>query len=147
MSEYCTDTINKTVASVLEGGNSSETIPSCVTLETYKETHIFIPVDITEEVIELVARKLLGGSGLGGTGSESLQVCIMKFGEDITRLHTNVETFVEWLANGSLHWGEYCAFMPGRQIAPDKNPGVCPVGVGETWRRIFANIGIKVTVP
>ena len=32
-------------------------------------------------------------------------------------------------------------------IVIDKQPGVRPVGVGETWRRIFAKIVLKVTVP
>ena len=37
--------------------------------------------------------------------------------------------------------------MSGRLIALDKQPGVRLVGVGETWRRLFANIVIKVTGP
>ena len=38
-----TVTINKTVASVLEGKHTSETIPSCATLETYEDTPILFP--------------------------------------------------------------------------------------------------------
>ena len=34
--------------------------------------------------------------------------------------------------------------MSGWMVALDKQPGVRPVGVGETWRRIFANIVLKV---
>ena len=37
--------------------------------------------------------------------------------------------------------------MSGRLIALDKQPGVRPVGVGETWRRLFAKIILKVTGP
>ena len=37
--------------------------------------------------------------------------------------------------------------MLGRLIAIDKQPGVRPVVVGETWWRLFANIVINVTVP
>ena len=37
--------------------------------------------------------------------------------------------------------------MSGRLIALDKQPGVRPVGVGETWRRIFVNIVLKVMGP
>ena len=36
--------------------------------------------------------------------------------------------------------------MYGRMIFLDKQPGVRPVGVGETWRHIFANIVLKVNV-
>ena len=72
LSEDHTGTIKETVISVLEGKHPSKTIPSCATLETYKETHIFNSVDITEEAVESVARKLSGSSGPGGTDSESL---------------------------------------------------------------------------
>ena len=48
-------TINETPVSVLEGKHSSKTIPPCDTLETYKATPIFIPVNITEESVESVA--------------------------------------------------------------------------------------------
>ena len=34
--------------------------------------------------------------------------------------------------------------MSGRLIVLDKHPGVRPLGVGETWRRLCANILLKV---
>ena len=37
--------------------------------------------------------------------------------------------------------------MSGRLIALDKQPGIRPVGVGETWRRLMAKCLIKVTGP
>ena len=37
--------------------------------------------------------------------------------------------------------------MSVRLIVIDKQPGVCPVGVGETWRRLFSDIVLKVRVP
>ena len=48
---------------------------------------------------------------------------------------------------GARPGASYCEFMPGRLIAIDKQPGVRPVGFGETWRRLFAKIVLKVTVP
>ena len=102
----------------------------------YKRTGIcflFVTVKITEEAVKSVARKRLGGSGPGGTESDVLQGCILKFGDDTTRLHTTVETFVDWLANEAPPWAAYCAFMSGRLIALDKQPGVRLVGIGETW--------------
>ena len=53
-------TINETAVSVLEGKHTSKTIPSYAALETYKETPIFILVDITEEAVESVAQKTFG---------------------------------------------------------------------------------------
>ena len=128
-----TGTINETVTLGLEEKNLSKKILSCATLETYEDTPIFIPVKILEEAVELVARKILGSSGPGGTDSESLQVWLLKFGENSTRLFTSVEIFVDWLSNGSPPWEAYRALMSGRLIALDKKPGVRPVGVGETW--------------
>ena len=99
--EDCTGMINDTVASVLEGKYLHKKIPSCATLETYEETHIFFPINIKEQSFELGARRLLGGSGPGGTVSEALHVWLMKVGEDNQRLRTSVDSFVDWLANGS----------------------------------------------
>ena len=36
--------------------------------------------------------------------------------------------------------------MSGQITALDKQTGVCPVGLGEKWRRLFAKIILKVTV-
>ena len=58
-----------------------------------------------------------------------------------------METFVDWISNGSLHIAAYCTFMSGRMIALDKQPSVRPVGVGETWRRLFSKIVLKVMGP
>ena len=37
--------------------------------------------------------------------------------------------------------------MSGRLIAMDKQPGIRPVGVGETWRRLMAKCLLKITGP
>ena len=37
--------------------------------------------------------------------------------------------------------------MSGRLIALDKQPGIRPVGVGETWRRLMAKCLLKVDGP
>ena len=95
---------------------------------------ISITVDILEEAVESVAQTLSGGSDPGGTDLESIKGWLLTFGEDGTRLRTSMETFVDWLSNGIPPWVTYCAFMLGRLIDLDKHPGVCPDGVGETWR-------------
>ena len=127
-----TGTINDTVTSVLEGKHTCEKNSSCATLEMYEETPIFIPVNIMEEAVESVMQNVLGSSRPGGTESEALQGWLLKFREGSTRLRTSVETFVDWLDNWSPPWATYRAFMSGRFIVLDKQPGVHPVGVGET---------------
>ena len=86
----------------------------------YKETPIFIPSNITEEAVELLAQKLSGSSRKVVTESEALQVWLLRYGEDITRLCTSKEDFVDWLSNGSPPWAAYRAFMLGRLIPLDK---------------------------
>ena len=65
-------------------------------------------------------------------------------GKDDTRLHTSMENCVDWLANGIPPWTAYRAFISGRLIALDKQPGIRPSGVGATWRHIFSKIVLKV---
>ena len=68
----------------------------------------------------MVARKLPGSYGPGGTDLEALQVWLLKFGEDSTRLYTSAETFVNWLSNVIPPWAAYCAFISVQIIALDK---------------------------
>ena len=63
---------DKTVAEVLTGKHPPERKTHFSTLKVYEETPIFILVDIMEDVVELVARKILGILDLGGTDSEAL---------------------------------------------------------------------------
>ena len=134
--------MDETVASVLAIKHPHESPPPRSTLEVYKKMPVFIPVDITEDVVELVARRLSGSLGHGGTESEALQVWLLKSGEDSKKLCTSVVVF--YLANNIPPWATYRAFMDGRLIALDKQPGVHPVTVGETWRRLFENCVMKV---
>ena len=104
-------------------------------------------MDITEDEVKLVTWKLSGSLGSGGTESEALQGWLLKFGDNSKRLHTSVETFADWIANNIPPCAAYFAFMSGRLIALDKQPGVCTVGVGETWRHLFAKCVLRVTGP
>ena len=101
-------------------------------------------IKIAEEAIQSVSRKHFGSYGPGGTDFDALQGWLLKFEEDSSRLFTSVETFFNWLANGSPPWVAYHTFMSVRLIAIDKQPRVCPVGVGEMWWRLFSKIVLKV---
>ena len=73
---------DKTVVEILAGKNPTERKPHFYTLEVYAEITIYIPVDIMGDVVKLVARKLLGISGHGGTDLEALQGWLLKLGDD-----------------------------------------------------------------
>ena len=52
--------------------------------------------------------------------------------------------FAECLANERPPWAVYRGLMSGRLISLDKHPGLWPVGVGGTWRRMMAKFVLKV---
>ena len=56
-------------------------------LEVYDEMPIFIPVDITEDVVYLVEWNISGIFGPGGTDSEALQGWLLKVGNDRKKLY------------------------------------------------------------
>ena len=52
-------------------------------IELYNKIPIFIPTNITEDVVKLIAQKLSGSLGPVGMDLESLHGWLLKFGEDI----------------------------------------------------------------
>ena len=76
------------------------------------------------------------------TGGDRLRVIATS-----VELRLIVGDFVEWLGNGRPPWAAYRALMSGRLIAPDKQPGTRPVGVGQTWRRMMAKCLLRVAGP
>ena len=50
-------------------------------------------MDITEDVVELVAQKLLGGAGPSGTDLEALQGWLLKFWDHSKKLRISVNFF------------------------------------------------------
>ena len=79
-----------------------------------------------------VAGHLSGGAGPGGTDLVSLQHWLLRFGAASGELRLTVADFAEWLGKGQPPWAAYRALMSGQLIALDKQPGIRPVGVGET---------------
>ena len=104
-----------------------------------------VPVDIIDDVVMAVAGRLLGGAGPGGTDSVSLQHWLLRFRAASGALQMIVADFGEWLCNGRPPWAAYQAMMSGWLIALDKFPGIRPVGIGETWRRLLAKCLLQMT--
>ena len=104
-----------------------------------------VPVDITDDVVSAVAERLSGEAGPGGTDSISLQHWLLRFGAASGALRLIVAETGEWLSNGRPPWASYRALMSGRLIALDKSPGIRPVGIGETWRRLLAKCLLRVS--
>ena len=85
-----TDVTEETAVMVLAKKHMHKNIPYSSIIEVYDKTPIFIPVDIMEDVVKLVAQNLLGSLVTGGTDSEALQGWLLKFGEDSKKLCISV---------------------------------------------------------
>ena len=92
---------------------------------------MFVPVDITNNTVASVARKLSGAAGTGRTDLVSLQYWLLRFGVASAELRKVVGEFGDWMANRLPPWAAYRALMLGRLIGLDKCPVVRPVLVGE----------------
>ena len=107
--------------------------PTAASLTTYTGCPLGLtPVEITNYTVTAVAGRLLGCSGPGGTDSVLLQHWLLWFGAASAELRRIVRDFFEWLGNRRPPWAAYRALMYGRLIVLDKQPGIRPVGVGET---------------
>ena len=77
----------------------------------------------------------------------SLQNWLLQFGAASAELRLIIGYLIEWLGNWWPPWAAFRALMRGRLIMLDKQPGIRPVGVGETWRRLMAKCLLMVAVP
>jgi hypothetical protein len=134
------------IADVLESKHQHARSPDANVLPHYKHVPEFIEVNITEDAVEKTARKLSGGSGLGGVDSYTLKHWLLGFGRVSRALRNTVADFVSWLANDIPPWAAMRALRADRLIALEKNPGVRPVGIGETWSRLFSKTVLLLTL-
>ena len=98
-----------------------------------------------EDVVELVAQRRHGCASPSGTNSILLQQWLLQYGKASCHLRIAVAGFVDWLSNDFPPWAAYQATMACLLFGLDKCPGGRPVGAGETWRRLFAKIFLRLS--
>ena len=104
-------------------------------------------MDINDDTVTAVAGQLSGGDGPGGTDSFLLQNWLLRFRAASRELWLIVRDLMEWMGNGRPPWAAYRALMSGRLIDLEKHPGIRPIRVGETWRRLMAKCLLRVEGP
>ena len=77
----------------------------------YAKIPTLIPIDVTEDVVESVTRKISGSSVPGGTDYEALHGWLLKFGEDSKKISTSSDNFIDWLANHNPPTAACCAYF------------------------------------
>jgi hypothetical protein len=112
-----------TVQSVLESKHPDARTPGVDALTDYPFLPDFVDLDITEDTIEVTARHLSRGAGLGGTdAAHVLQQWLLRFGKSSRLLRQATAHLVDWLASSFPPWAAYRALMAGRLVPLDKYP-------------------------
>ena len=70
----------------------------------------------------------------------------IKVWEQILKLRTICENFIDWLSHHNPPWEAYCTLTSGWMILPHKQPDVIPVSVRETWLRLSTSCVLCITV-
>eukprot|EP00919_Chromeraceae_sp_WS-2016_P042520 GHVR01101381.1.p1 GENE.GHVR01101381.1~~GHVR01101381.1.p1 ORF type:complete len:305 (+),score=17.62 GHVR01101381.1:158-1072(+) len=100
---------------------------------------------ITNTHVHEVARQIQGGSGPGGTDSIHWRDALTIFGASSESLRKSVAQLSNSLANELVPWDRIQALLSNRLIALDKSPGIRPIAIGETLRRLIAKIVLLTT--
>ena len=99
-----------------------------------------MPLLVTQEAVGIVVKKMSGSAGLVGPDAEHLKDMCMRHGVASERLRDAIATLTEWMANEDVPWAACRALRACRLVALDKQPGVRPVGIGETISRLMSKI-------
>ena len=138
---------DETVAIVLSVQHMREKLIPCSTLEVYNKTPIFIPVDIMKDVVKSVPQKKWGFWAPVVQTKKLYRDVFLKLRDNSKNLCIGVEIFMYWIANQYPPRVTYCAFMSGRLITLDKQLGIFPVSIRETWRFLFAKCVMNIVGP
>ena len=94
-------------------------------------------LNITSSTIEKQARKLFGSSGPSGSDANHWFDALIRCGLESSRLRELVSQLGNLIANEIISWRKIKALFSCRLIALDKQPGVRPIGIGETLQRLL----------
>ncbi len=114
--------------------------PDRIAFQDYGTPPDIIPIDCPNGDAEKVSRKLRGSAGCSGLTAEALKNMLLRHGRASSELRDELTEWALWLANSSPPWAAYRAMRQGRLVALDKQPGVRPVGIGETWMRAVSKL-------
>ncbi len=97
------------------------------------------PIHCYEENVAKAAGRLSGSAGPCGVDGAMLKNWMLWHGAQSELLWEEIAQWVCWLSNGSSPYAAYHALNTVHELAADKQPGVRPLGCGETWMRLIAN--------
>ena len=95
--------------------------PECSYFEEYKEDPDVAPLEISEEDVIWVARKLSGAAGQSGTDVMAFQSWLLCFFQESASLEEEMAAWTDWISNDSPPWAAYRTIMTAQLVAL-KNP-------------------------
>ena len=99
-----------------------------------------MPLLVTQEVVATVVKKLSGSAGLVGPDAKHLKDMCMRHGVASEALREAISALTGWMATTDVPWAACRVFRACRLAALDKQPGVRPVGIGETISRLMSKV-------
>ena len=108
----------------------------CTDFKEYGEVPEMVPLNFTEDDVPWVASNISRAAGALGAEAMELRNWLLRFGYASDELRVVVARLTDWMDTTPYlpTCSAYCAIMARRLLAPDKRPGVRPVGIGETFR-------------
>jgi len=129
-----------TVMDVLRQKHPAPSTPALTALLPCDSLPEFEDVEATGSHVLLVAHRIQGGAGPGGCDAGHWKDVLLRYGGHSSRLRDAVATLARRLLNNIIPWDSIRALVANRLIALDKCPGVRPIGIGETLRRIIGKV-------
>ena len=133
------------VIDVLRRKHPEPTIPPRSALIDCDNLPFMESVEVTGSIIQRVASVIQGSAGQGGCDANHWQDALLRYGAHSATLRESVASAARRLANSLVSWSEIRCLMASRLVALDKCPGVRPIGIGETLRRLIGKAVGMVT--
>ena len=97
-------------------------------------------IEVTGSMMHKAAFAIQGGAGSGDCTVTHWQDALLRYGTCSDRLREAVASLIHLMANSIVLWGSIKALLANRLIALDKCPGVRPIGIGESLRRLISHV-------
>ena len=95
--------------------------------------------------VRATSLSLSGAAGESGLDADAWRRMCCSFGRSSTGICNAVAMLTKRLATSPVDSGALAPLLAGRLVPLDKNPGVRPIGIGETLRHLIAKVVLRIT--
>ena len=91
-------------------------------LPLFDSCRALIQIEVANENVELVAKRICGSAGPSGINSISMSHWLLKFGGASAKLWKSIKKLIKWLTNGYPLWAAYREITCCILVSLDKSP-------------------------